>query len=157
MEIWKSIKGYEDYQVSNLGRVKSLKCGKERIMKLTKSKKGYLRKVFKINDKLITRSIHQLVAVAFLNHTPCGLKLVVDHIDNNKLNNKLSNLQLITSRMNSSKDVKGKTSKYTGVSKYVSDKKWRAKIEINGKGKHLGCFNTELEASNAYQLALKGL
>ena len=53
--------------------------------------------------------------MAFFGHVPGGYKIVVDHIDNNRLNNHVSNLQLITQRENSSKDRKNGTSQYTGV------------------------------------------
>ena len=43
MEIWKDIEGYDNYMVSNLGRVKSLKFNKERILKPYKTEKGYLK------------------------------------------------------------------------------------------------------------------
>ena len=100
--------------------------------------------------------MHQIVAIAFLNHTPNGLKAVVDHIDNNPLNNELGNLQIITHRKNLSKDKKG-SSKYTGVCWYESRKKWIAGIRVNGKKKHLGYFTNEEEAAEAYQKALKEL
>ena len=119
--------------------------------------KGYLKVGLYKDGKIKVRVIHQLVAESFLNHTVDGHKLVVDHISNVKTDNKLENLQLITSRENVSKDRKGGTSKYTGVCWYSRYNKWLSRIDINGKTKNLGYFNIELEASNAYQLALKGL
>jgi ribosomal protein L15E len=72
--------------------------------------------------------------MAFLNHTPCGYKIVVDHIDNNiKTDNRLENLQLITQRENVSKDIKNTSSKYIGVCWHKKAKKWRSSIQINGK------------------------
>jgi hypothetical protein len=95
-----------------------------------------------------------LVAMAFLNHKPCGHKLVVDHIDNNPLNDRLYNLQVITHRQNCSKDKKG-TSKYTGVTWEKRINKWKAHIRINSKLKYLGYFTDELKAANAYKKALE--
>ena len=156
VEEFRDIPGYECiYQVSNLGRVKSLKCGKEKLLKNTINSNGYYRVGLFKDRKLITKKIHQLVAIAFLNHIPCKYKIIVDHINNNPLDNRVENLQLITVRENSSKDRRNGTSKYTGVSWYNQSNKWIASIEINGKGKHLGLFNTELEAHNAYQNKLK--
>jgi hypothetical protein len=109
---------------------------------ITKDKK---RKIF---------NVHKLVAMAFLNHNPCGKNIVVDHIDNDKLNNKVSNLQIITARENLSKDKKGCTSKYTGVSLHKTSKKWICHIRINGVKKHLGYFINEIDANNAYKKAL---
>ena len=115
MEIWKEVKGFESYEVSNLGRVKSLartiiyKDGrvykyKSKVLKPRRGTHGYLTvNIFK-DTKCKTRLIHQLVAEAFLNHAPCGYKLIVDHIDNNPLNNELGNLQIITNRENVSRN-----------------------------------------------------
>jgi len=166
MEIWKEIKNYEDYEISNLGRVKSLartiyktdgttQTYKEKFLKPTVNS-GYLKVKLAKNLKSKVKKVHQLVAVAFLNHTPNGFKAVVDHIDNNPLNNELGNLQIITQRENLSKDKKG-LSKYTGVCWCKRDEKWQANIRINGKSKHLGRFKDETKAAEAYQIALNKL
>ena len=166
MEIWKDINGYEGYyQVSNLGRVKSLKRWvnnksnggyfiKEKILVSCPDKNGYLMVgLYKNNKKSF--KVHKLVASAFLNHT-ANHKMVVDHIDNNKLNNAVENLQIITTRKNLSKDKKG-TSKYTGVYWKPQDNKWISSIYINNKKTHLGSFDCELRASIAYNFALTQL
>jgi len=159
-EIWKDIPNYEGYyQVSNLGRVKSLKRNrspKEKILKSSKTKNGYLSNTLSKNNKQKSYFLHQLVAMAFLDHKPNRGKIVVDHIDNNKTNNKLSNIQVVSQRVNASKDkfrIK-RTSKYVGVNKSHKGNKWIAKIHI-GKTIHLGRFDTEEEASEAYQAKLK--
>jgi hypothetical protein len=166
-EIFKSIKGYPDYEVSNLGNVKSLariiahphsiqQTLKERILKPSVNRNGY-RIIFIYNGKRKTFRISQLMAIAFKNHVPNGTNaIVVDHINNNRLDDRLDNLQLITNRENCSKDTNG-TSKYTGVSWCKSRKKWQAHICINGKSKSLGRFINELEASQVYQLTLKSI
>tara|TARA_R110000737_G_C14273842_1_gene430990 strand:- start:4 stop:489 length:486 start_codon:yes stop_codon:yes gene_type:complete len=159
-EVWKSIEGYEGlYEVSNLGRVKSVfySKSKDKILKSNVDSTGYLCLNLCKNKKQIKVHIHRLLAINFLNHTPCGMKLVVDHINNIKTDNRLENLQIITHRENSSKDRVGMYSKLTGVRWYKNSNKWASVIGVSGKKKHLGMFNTELEASNAYQLALKGL
>jgi len=168
-EIWKDVKGYEGhYQVSNLGRVKSLnrfakaksngtRFIKERILSPAKDGGGYYKVSLHKNTNRKTLKIHKLVAMAFLGHKPCGYNEVVDHIDNNKLNNRLDNLQLTTQRHNLSKDKKGGTSKYTGVYWYKARKKWRSSIRYNGKKESLGYFNDEIEASKAYQDRLKSI
>ena len=154
IEVWENIPEFESYQVSNLGNVRSLKYGKERILKKPIGAGGYIQVGIYKNKKCSKRTINQLMAIAFLNHKPCGHKMVVDHIDTNKLNNKLYNLQVITNRENLSKDKKG-TSKYTGVFLAKGRNKWRATITINGKQKHLGCFVNEKEAAQAYKNELK--
>lgn len=167
VEIWKDIPGYEGlYQVSNLGRVKSLPKewvnGIGKIIshngKILKGglNGGYKHVTFSIDGNRKTYKVHQLMAMAFLNHKPCGMKLVIDHIDNDRSNNKLENLQLITQRQNTSKDRIGK-SKYTGVSWCKSRNKWMAKIQLNGKPKYLGRFKCKIEASQYYQNAVKSI
>jgi hypothetical protein len=166
-EIWKDIPSYEGmYQVSNLGRVKSLdrlvkhysggnRLYKGRLLKESISNVGYLLSCLSKDGKSKVFSVHQLVAMTFLRHKPNGYKgLIVDHIDNNKLNNKLSNIQLITHRENNSKDRVG-TSKYAGVSWSKTSNKWNAKISINKELKHLGYFDCELAAAKAYNDKLK--
>ena len=80
---------------------------------------------------------------------------IVDHKNNVKTDNRLSNLQQIKHRENSSKDKHryNPTSKYVGVNKV--GEKYRATISINNKKIHIGYFDSEIEASKAYQLKLK--
>lgn len=157
MEIWKQLKEYPDYEVSNLGNVKSLKFNKERILKALNDGKGYLTVSLLKNGKEKRKKIHQLVAMAFLNHIPNYNSIVVDHINNIPKDNRLENLQLITHRQNTSKDRKNGTSRYTGVGWNKDIKKWKSVIYIKGKYKHLGYFKCEIEASKAYQEALKNI
>lgn len=77
-------------------------------------------------------------------------KVIVDHINNIKLDNRAINLQLTSSRVNNSKDVKNKTSKFTGVSWDKNNKKWLSQIVFNKKTFNLGRYNSELEAKKAY-------
>lgn len=165
-EIFKDIIGYEGlYQISNFGNVKSLKrkkpnnrYGKEdRILAGGVDRGGYLIFSLSLNGKRKTYSAHQLVAIYFLNHIPNGHKIVVDHIDNDKSNNNVNNLQLISVRENTSKDKNNNSSKYTGVCWIESSKKWKAQIYIKGKVKHLGYFDDELKASEVYNKAKKTL
>ncbi len=167
-EIWKDIPDYEGlYQVSNLGRVKSLPkewvvgSGAIRkhngiILKGGKSSSGYYCVGLSKNSIKKTHLRHKLVAMAFLGHMPNGLKLVVDHINDDKLDNRLENLQIVTNRFNVFKTQGKYSSKYKGVYRQ-KDKYWVAQIQINGKGKHIGSFDCELKAHQAYQDALNNL
>jgi len=162
-ETWKDIPGYEGlYQVSDLGRVRSLDrvmnngvhgyaTYKGRVLKVHENAKGYLKADLSKDGRRKTIKVHQLVAMAFLGHKRCGMKLIVDHIDNNRKNNRVDNLQLITNRENLSKDKSGSTSKYTGVSWSKRRKKWTVQIKNNGKSKYLGSFDSEYDAHLAYQ------
>lgn len=162
-EIWRDIPEYEGlYQVSNLGRVKSLKQNKELILKprtVGPENKRYLEVVLYKNNKTKAYRVHQLVAIAFLNHVPNGHKTIVNHLDENKLNNNLENLEITTNRKNISysKNKTKTSSKYLGVYYHKANKKWLSRVRIDGKHKHLGYFSTEEEAGLAYQKALYNL
>jgi|688.fasta_scaffold366305_2 hypothetical protein len=155
-EEWRAIPNYEGlYEISSLGRVKSLKFGKERILKTPINKDGYLNCNLCCIGKVKNFQVHQLVAMAFLNHIPCGLKLVVDHVNDNPQDNRLENLRVVTNRFNVYKTQGNYSSKYKGVCWDKRINKWVSHIYINGKLKCIGRFNCELSASIAYQNKLK--
>ena len=157
IEIYKDVIGYEGiYQVSNLGNVKNFKFSKEKQMKLSLDN-GYLKLNLITDGVSKTRYVHQLVAQSFLNHKRCGHKLVVNHIDFDKTNNKLDNLEIVTARENSNQKHLKSSSIYTGVTWNKISSKWQSYIMINGKQKHLGLFSDELEASKQYQKALQNV
>lgn len=100
-EIFKNIEGFEGYQISNLGNVKSLnynRTGKEQILKPTKDKDGYLYVSLCKQGKRKCYKIHRLVAQAFLdnpNNYP-----IINHRDENPLNNNVTNLEFCTPKYN---------------------------------------------------------
>ena len=155
-EIWKDIPEYEGYyQVSNLGRVKGLSRfvnpksgGKYRLKaNLLKPIKKGIQDYFVVglskNGITKIKTIHQIVAITFLNHKPCGFKIVVDHINNIKTDNRLINLQLTTTRHNSSKDQKPKSGESCI---YNVGEKFMVRLRINGKKKSLGTYKKIEEA-----------
>ena len=146
----KQIITHPNYYITPCGKVWN--NIKQKYLKQSKDTQGYLHVRLSNNGITKTIKVHKLIAIYYLNQT--DNKLIVDHIDNNKLNNTVENLQLISQRLNSSKDRKNKTSIYTGVHWSKKDNKWYASIRINKKKKNLGLFNTELEAHNEYQLEL---
>ena len=160
-EIWKDIPGYEGYyKVSNLGRVKSLnynRTKKEKVLKLGIDTQGYYNLTLSKNGSFSTKNVHKLVAMAFLDHKPCGYKLVVNHKDFNKLNNKVENIEITTQRRNANQKHLKSTSKYVGVSWNKAKCKWESFIRINGKQNYLGTFKKEYDAHLAYQNKLKTL
>ena len=99
IEIWKFIKGYEDYQVSSFGRVKSLKNGKEKILSPGTTRDNYKIVILSKNNKIKkTFRVHRLVAMSFLpnpNNYP-----QVNHKDENPSNNNVENLEWCTSKYN---------------------------------------------------------
>lgn len=107
-EVWKPIVGYEGlYEVSNLGRVKTLKINndkarhqKTKILKQCKNSSGYL--IVNLSNK--TKRVHRLVAMTFI---PNPNKLpIINHKDGNKLNNNVSNLEWCTHSYNNKEAYK---------------------------------------------------
>ena len=109
-EIWKDIKDYEGlYQVSNLGRVKSLerlaksnnnnyRIVKKKFLKKYEDKDGYIKVSLNKNAKSKAYAMHRLIAEAFIpnpNNYPC-----INHKDENKQNNNLENLEWCTVKYN---------------------------------------------------------
>ena len=121
-----SIKGWEGfYGITKDGRVwsypriinssrRKAKI-KGRWLKPSTCKRGYCRLIFKANGRAKTVYLHRLLAETFLG---CIEGKSIDHIDGNPSNNSLDNLRICTNRQNTwnSKPLKGKTSKYKGVS-----------------------------------------
>lgn len=158
-EIWKDIIDYEGlYQVSNLGNIKSLKFKKEKILKKIINSAGYYSISLYKDNISKTHNIHQLVAIAFLNHKKCKYKSVIDHIDNNPLNNNINNLRITTQRenvFNKNGKKNGKySSKYKGVYYIKETNKWHSCIYLNKRNYYLGSFKTEIEAANEYEKKL---
>jgi len=138
-ETWKDIKGYEGlYQVSNLGRVKSLErtvAGKngsertirERILRPTPTRDGYLRvKLYDSSGKIKRFLVHRLVCEAF--HENPENKPCVNHIDENKANNTTSNLEWCT---------------YEENNKYGTRPAKVAKANVKNKSKPVGQYTSD--------------
>jgi hypothetical protein len=165
-EEWRDVPNYIGYyQASDLGRIKALsrikKCSngntriiKEVIKKQTIAKNGYLCiSTVSCSGKSKVWNVHTFVSMAFLNHKPSKYNAVTDHKNNIKLDNKLSNLQIISHRENCSKDKIG-TSKYTGVFKRKDRPSWTASIRINSCKIIFSSIKIEEKAKLTYDLAL---
>ena len=125
MEIYKKIIGYENYEVSNLGYVRNINTGK--IIKSRLDKDGYYIIDLSNNNKRKTFQLHRLIALAFLPNPQN--KSVVDHIDNNPLNNNVNNLRWASPSENqhNSKLSKNNT---TGVKGITFDRACGNLIEV---------------------------
>jgi hypothetical protein len=166
-EQWKPTKDYEGlYEISNIGRIRSVdrivnsvsnngRKAKGKILKTHITRTGYYNVILSKGSKQTNFNLHILVWDAFGVKKRNGRLLQVDHIDNNRLNNWIGNLQLLTARENNIKRTLQlrKRNNYTGVTlyNYKGKSKWRAGISIAGKGITIGYYNTEDEARLAYE------
>jgi len=153
-EIWKEIPEYNNYMISTLGNLIEGTEQKNRKIKGSINN-GYRQTTLRNNKgKRKTFNFAVLVAMAFMKFKPNWYFKIVDHKNTkNKLDDSLSNLQIITNRENISKDKTNKTG-YLGVSFVQKSNNYKAIIKIKGVTRHLGCFFTAKEAHNQYNLAV---
>ena len=147
MEEFRKIKNYENYSISNLGNVRN-DLNNKILKQSIRCNNGYMSVHLTLNNKQITNNIHILIANAFIDNP--DNKLTVDHIDQNKLNNSLSNLRFSTQSeqcMNRSK-MKNNVSGITGVYK-TKKNKYKAVYGLNYKNYNIGTFDTIDEATKA--------
>jgi hypothetical protein len=147
MEIWKDINGYFGlYQISNNGNIRN--CKNFKILK-NRLRKGY-NSVVLYKDKIPNVfSIHRLVAIHFLGFESDKF---VNHIDRDKLNNKVNNLEWVNVRENITHSYSKELP--TGVSIKKGTNRFVSQIYYNGKKHHIGYFDNPIDASNAYKQKL---
>lgn len=105
-ETWKEIAGYNGlYQISTWGRIKSYKRSPNgKILSYKNSKGSYLRCNLSIGEHSTTMLIHRLVYITFVGNIPKGMD--IDHIDGNKQNNHLDNLQCVSRKEHIRKTIR---------------------------------------------------
>lgn len=149
IEEWRCIIGYNgNYEISNFGGIRSCFNGVERNLKYLLNSIGYYTCGLSNNGKTKSLYIHRLVAIHFISNPES--KRTVNHIDGNRLNNKVDNLEWNTDRENNCHRIigKNKASKFVGV--YLDkNNHWYSQIYFNGKNKHLGYFQNEQDAYQA--------
>jgi hypothetical protein len=94
MEIWKTIKSSPNYEVSNFGSIRNTKTGN--LLKVATNNSGYKLVCLSNKNKKQTGYIHRLVAEAFINTNLDTRISVVNHIDGDKSNNTIKNLEWAT-------------------------------------------------------------
>ena len=160
-EIWKNIEGYEGlYQVSNLGRVKSLRFGKERILKPGNNVQGYLHVILLKNGERKWCSIHRLVAQTFIPN-PDNLS-DINHKDEVKTNNSVQNLEWCSAKYNCNfgtrnQRISEKTSK--PVLQFTKDgeliREWKSATDVQRNlgydNSHISkCCNEKRKSANGF-------
>ncbi len=145
--IWLPIKDYNNYEVSICGSVRNVKT--KRILKQMINSNGYYIINLYKNNNMKTFKVHRLIAKAFLPNLEN--KECIDHCDNNKLNNTISNLRWcdLSENQHNRKLNKNNTSSVKGV-RFESNK-WRAQIRFNNKTIHIGYYNNIEDAKQARQ------
>lgn len=121
-----------------------------------KTKTGYYIVGVKLENN-VSKPIylHHIIASIFLNYDFTGFKLVVDHLDNNKLNNKSENLKIVTNRENTSKIRFKKSGLPLGITFNKRINRYRASTYINGKTITIGHYQNIDDAKFAYSAYMK--
>ena len=139
-ETWKDVDGTNGmYRVSSLGNIYSIFTKK--ILKKNVNNRGYERVT--INKKQV--SVHRIVSNHFLEKKQN--KEIVNHINGIKTDNRVENLEWVTSRENTIHYLSDKPIKEIKLKKCIRYEKW---IFINGKSRRIGRFKTREEANEAY-------
>lgn len=123
-ETWKDIEDFEGYQISNLGRVKSLnyhRTKRERILQQNINKVGYCVVHLCKNGKCHTFAVHRLVAIAFIANP--NEKPQVNHLDECKTNNCVENLEWATAKENTNYGTRNER-----VAKTLKERKRNGKV-----------------------------
>jgi len=146
MEIWKTIIGFNNYEVSSYGNIKNKYT--DLLLKPIKHNTGYSLVNLCNNKKRKTIRIHKLIASYFIINefnNDC-----INHINGIKKDNRAVNLEWVSQRENVTHSYLKihKTSKYHGVSFNKNSGKFIARVRINNKVKSLGYFINEVDAYN---------
>ncbi|MET3559316.1 hypothetical protein ABID29_002470 [Streptococcus rupicaprae] len=172
MEIWKTVKGYEGlYEVSNLGRVKSLdkivpkwdgvRLLKGRILKGSVTQFGYHKVILTKNKHRRTIFVHRLVAEAFLENDNPKIKTQVNHIDGDKLNNETGNLEWVSASENIkhafSIGIKKVSKKQTEAIKNLGENSNKRVLQLNPEGQIIQEWHSITEASKILNINMSSI
>lgn len=145
-EIFREIDGFPDYEVSNLGRVCSFKGRYPKILKPRKDRGGYLCVTLYTGEKRVTKKVHRLVAEAFIPNPEN--KPEVNHIDEDKLNNVVDNLEWVTHRENMNHG--------TGI-KRSAEARGKAVVQYTTDGVFMDLYSSIREAERVTGIAYQNI
>ena len=119
------------------------------LKKFSNSGRGYLRSGFYFEKNKLTQIYkHRLVFYAYNENFDIFRRSrtenMIDHVDKDKSNNRIENLRIVTNQQNAFNQ------KAKGYNWNIHAKKWLARIRLNGRSKHLGLFENEQDAREAY-------
>ena len=146
-ECWRSIDGYANYQVSNIGRVRNTKTGA--VLQGGVTADGYQSVLLSNKGRMQKCLTHRLVAGEFVENPDD--KQHVKHVDGDKTNTCFNNLRWISNSEHTTGTGK-RRSRYWGVSWNDTKQKWSANITNNNQHYHLGCFDNEKHAARVYNI-----
>lgn len=165
MDVWIPVFGFVGrYEISTNGKIKRLKrvvpharskfiSIPEIILSPKLHKSGYLYVNLTKDGVSFTKQVHRVLMESIRNESIDGFE--VNHIDCNKENNSVDNLEIVNRRENLSHRYKNATSSvFTGVHFHKRSGLFVARIFLNGKKLHIGCSKSELEAGCLYDAAI---
>ena len=137
--MWKTIQDYDNYEMNIEGQVRNKTT--EKVLKGYKDNRGYLMINLYNNSIPKLTKLHRLIAQMLIPN-PDNLPQV-DHINGKRDDNRIENLRWVTNQQNSwNRNNKGYSQ--------IKNGRFQAKIKINGKTTHIGCYDTPEEARQAY-------
>ena len=143
---FRKIEKYDNYLFGSDGSVISLLGNKKRVVNGSPDKDGYLKITITLkNGKPKYVRKHRLIAEAFYGYSDKE----VNHIDSNKKNNSIENLEYVSLAENQCHRRK-RDGYNVGVCWDKKSKKWRAYIQFNKKWEHLGFYDNKEDAKIAY-------
>lgn len=148
-ENWLKIKGYDGYEVSDLGRVRSLnynRTGETRLLKPGLGKNGYLIVVLCKNRKQKVFYVHKLVVEAFIGPIPKGK--VVNHLNEIKTDNRLENLEITTYKKNNNHGTRNERAAKALSKSLLGNANGAKELKLtNAKTSAKYAFSSSVEAS----------
>lgn len=149
VEVWKDVVGFEGYKVSNYGKVKTVKFGRDSILH-TSLARGYPHVTLYKNGIKNTKSVHRIVAEAFIPNT--NNLPQVDHIDGNRANAALSNLRWCTAKENQNFEIAQKKRIYVHILK-----EGKPIVQYSLKGEFINRWNSVSTASRTLGITREGI